>query len=235
MGSEMCIRDSTHTHTHKQTHTHTHNRRPHALLSLTLHHARAHSLTSPPASCSLKTQADIASTLAKIQKTEGDQAAALAAGAERSDQSETQPPAQANPPPIGESAADVDGDGVEVRCTSFIFPFTNPALHLVRFPSLTPCPVQILTADQFFKMKQQQEKDRKLYASVIVAAQNSAAKRRSQAPDKGPSKRQKKSEPADSPDKAALKKAVLYFSAASKLAALTTEELEQFLAINKPV
>jgi hypothetical protein len=180
---------------------------------------------------------------------EGDQAAALAAGAERSeatgpqahDQSKTQPPAQANSPPSGESAVDADGgdvEDVEVRYTSFIFPCTNLALHLVRFPSLTPCPVQILTPEQFYKMKQQQEKERKLFASVIVAAQtSSAAKRRSQAPDRGLSKKQKKAEqPADPPDKGTLKKAILFFSATSKLAALTTEELEQFLATNnKPV
>jgi hypothetical protein len=85
-------------------------------------------------------------------------------------------------------------------------------------------------------MKQQQEQDRKHFASVIVAAQNSsAAKRKSQTSDRGLSKKQKKSEPANPLDKAALKKAVLYFSAASKIAALTTEELEQFLATNKPV
>jgi hypothetical protein len=175
---------------------------------------------------------------------EGDKAAALAASAKRSeatglqalDQSKTQPPAQAKPPPSGESAAEADDDGVEVRCTSFIFPFTNPALHLVRFPSLTPCPVQILSAEQFSKMKQQQELDRKRFASVIVAAQNSsAAKRKSSASDKLLSKKQKSEQSANPPDKETLKKAVLYFSAASKLAALTTEELEQFLATNKPV
>jgi hypothetical protein len=87
-------------------------------------------------------------------------------------------------------------------------------------------------------MKQQQAKERKQFASVIVAAQtSSAAKRKHVASDKGLSKKQKKAElPADPPDKGTLKKAVLYFSAASKLAALTTEELEQFLATNnKPV
>jgi hypothetical protein len=85
-------------------------------------------------------------------------------------------------------------------------------------------------------MKQQQEQDRRHFASVIVAAQNSSAvKRKSKGSDKGLSKRPKSEPAADPPDKATLKKAVLYFSAASKLGALTTEELERFLATNKPV
>jgi len=87
-------------------------------------------------------------------------------------------------------------------------------------------------------MKQQVEKDRKQYLSVIDAAQKSNAAKRRNASERGPSKKKQKSgQPADPPqDRAELKKAFLYFSVASKLAALTTAELEQFLvSIEKPV
>ena len=111
----------------------------------------------------------------------------------------------------------------------------HPALHLVRFSSLTPCPVQILTAEEFAEMKKQQEKDRKIFSSLIVAAQQK--KRKGHDYDNQAKKKQKPEHKAsDQPsalDKVALKKAVLYFSAASKLAAFSTEELQQVLALAK--